>query len=66
MGFHSFLLCTDGFWEYVNEVEMEETLSNAPTPEDWIVKMCNLLQKKEYTEHDNFTVAAVFYTREDL
>lgn len=64
-GFHAFLLCTDGFWEYVHEREMEETLSDAPTPEEWIVKMCNLLSQKEATERDNFTVAAIFYTGED-
>lgn len=64
-GFHSFLLCTDGFWEYVHEKEMENALSDAPTPEEWIVKMCNLLCQKEATDHDNFTVVAIFYTGED-
>lgn len=64
-GFHAFLLCTDGFWEYVLEKEMEEALSDAPTPEDWIVKMCNQLSRKDAPEHDNFTVAAIFYTGED-
>ncbi|MBQ8040108.1 MAG: serine/threonine-protein phosphatase [Lachnospiraceae bacterium] len=64
-GFHAFLLCTDGFWEYVLEKEMEDALSDAPTPEEWIVKMCNLLMKKEASEHDNFTVAAIFYAGED-
>ncbi len=64
-GFHSFLLCTDGFWEYVLEEEMEQALRCAPTPEDWLVKMCNILQEKKAAEHDNFTAAAVFYTGEN-
>ena len=64
-GFHAFLLCTDGFWEYVLETEMEQTLSASSTPEEWLVKMCNVLQQKESTEHDNFTAAAVFYTGEE-
>lgn len=61
-GFHAFLLCTDGFWEYVLETEMEETLSVSATPEEWLVRMCNVLQQKKSEEHDNFTAAAVFYT----
>lgn len=64
-GFHAFLLCTDGFWEYVLETEMEQALSESATPEEWIVKMCNLLQQKNSPEHDNFTAAAVFYTGKD-
>jgi len=64
-GFHSFLLCTDGFWEYVLEEEMEQALHCAPTPEEWLVKMCNTLQGKKAAEHDNFTAAAVFYTGEN-
>lgn len=63
-GFHAFLLCSDGFWEYVLETEMEQTLSQAATPEEWLVKMCNVLQQKESAEHDNLTAAAVFYTGE--
>ena len=64
-GFHAFLLCTDGFWEFVLEKEMEETLQSSPTPEEWLVKMCNVLQQKNVDEHDNFTAAAIFYTGED-
>lgn len=64
-GFHAFLLCTDGFWEYVLESEMEQTLSESATPEKWLVSMCNILQQKNSPEHDNFTAAAVFYTGEE-
>lgn len=64
-GFHAFLLCTDGFWEYVLESEMENTLSDSATPEEWLVSMCNILQQKNSPEHDNFTAAAVFYTGEE-
>lgn len=64
-GFHAFLLCTDGFWEYVLESEMEQTLSESATPEKWLISMCNILQKKNSPEHDNFTAAAVFYTGEE-
>lgn len=64
-GSHAFLLCTDGFWEYVLETEMEQALSQSATPEEWLVNMCNTLQQRNSPEHDNFTAAAVFYTGEE-
>lgn len=55
-----FLLCTDGFWEYVNEAEMEKTLSQAETPKDWVRGMERILAGRVSGENDNFTAAAVF------
>ena len=43
---HAFLLCTDGFWEYVTEQEMEDTLIQSEHPEDWIKKMYKILKNK--------------------
>lgn len=56
----AFLLCTDGFWEYVYEEEMEETLRKAKTPEQWIEKMRAILEKRVPKGNDNYTAAAVF------
>ena len=33
VGRHAFLLCTDGFWEYVYEEEMARELSAAVSPQ---------------------------------
>ena len=58
--FHAFLLCTDGFWEYVYELEMEQSLAKAKTPGDWLVEMEELLKKRVQKENDNYSAAAVF------
>lgn len=56
----AFLLCTDGFWEYVYEEEMEEALRKAKTPEQWVEKMRVILEKRVPKGNDNYTAAAVF------
>lgn len=60
MVFTFFLLCTDGFWEYVLEQEMEETLADSPDPRQWILKMEALLQERAPGDQDNYTAACVF------
>lgn len=58
--FHTFLLCTDGFWEYVLEEEMEIDLAKSQTPSEWLSFMTQRLGKKVNGKNDNFTAAAVF------
>ncbi len=59
-GQHAFLLCTDGFWEYVLEREMEEDLRSAESPEDWIKHMKKRHSAKAPKDHDNNSAAAVW------
>ena len=59
-GNDAFLLCTDGFWEYVYEEEMEKTLQNAKTPQEWLKSMETILRTRTPADSDNFTAAAVF------
>ena len=59
--FHAFLLCTDGFWEYVLEDEMELDLAKVEQPEDWIRIMETRLQKKVNGKNDNYSAAALFF-----
>lgn len=61
-GFHAFLLCTDGLWEYVLETEMQADLCKSRTPEDWISFMVARLAKRVNGRNDNFSAAAVFLT----
>lgn len=56
----AFLICTDGFWEYVYEKEMEKTLGNAETPEEWLEQMKVILEDRVSDGNDNYTAAAVF------
>ncbi len=61
-GRHSFLLCSDGFWEYVYEREMEQTLACAVSPQDWLDRMRKLLASRVRGDNDNNTAAAVWLT----
>lgn len=58
--FHAFLLCTDGFWEYVLEDEMELDLAKAEQPEEWLKYMECRLQRKVDGNNDNYSAAALF------
>lgn len=60
VGRHAFLLCTDGFWEYVLEDEMEAALKNATDPNDWLARMRAFLTGRIPQENDNNTAAAVW------
>ena len=59
-GNHAFLLCTDGFWEYVLEHEMEEDLRAAIDPEQWLNTMRQRIGKRAKPDHDNNTAAVVW------
>lgn len=53
------LLCTDGFWEYIYETEMLDTLSHAASPDAWLGKMRGLLRGRIPTDGDNNTAITI-------
>ena len=56
----AFLLCSDGFWEYVYESEMEIDLAKSRNPKEWLDYMVKrVLLKTKGTDNDNFTVIGV-------
>ncbi len=55
----AFLLCSDGFWEYVTEDDIEETLHSAKSPKDWLEAMLEILHENEGKKNDNYSVIAV-------
>jgi len=59
-GSHAFLLCSDGFWEYVYENEMEADLKTAVSPENWLELMRIRLNRRIPHDNDNNTAAAVW------
>lgn len=59
-GSHAFLLCSDGFWEYVYEEEMEQELRGASSPEDWLERMREIHDGRACKECDNHTAAVVW------
>ncbi|MFZ4625322.1 MAG: PP2C family protein-serine/threonine phosphatase [Rhodoferax sp.] len=56
----AFLLCTDGFWEFVTEADMQATLAKSATPADWLTAMKHILLGCAPTSHDNYTATAIF------
>lgn len=58
-GRHAFLLCTDGFWEYVLEAEMVQDLAKAGSAAAWLDLMRARLAQRAPEDNDNNTAAAV-------
>ncbi|MCH8617980.1 PP2C family serine/threonine-protein phosphatase [Undibacterium sp. TS12] len=59
----AFLMCTDGFWEWVHEHEMEFCLATAGSSEAWLSKMNAIAEKNISTSkainRDNFSAFAI-------
>jgi len=58
----AFLLCTDGFWEYVDDAFFESSLSAADTPDAWLAALAAQvgLATQAKPNHDNFSALAVW------
>lgn len=53
------LLCTDGFWEHITEIEMQVDLAKSKSVEDWLRLMeIRLLERVDGT-NDNYSAVAV-------
>ena len=56
----AFLLCSDGFWEYVYETEMETDFAKAASSKEWISYMAKrIILRTGNNGNDNFTALAV-------
>lgn len=57
----SFLLCSDGFWELIDEKQMSKTLKKADSPQQWLAAMEEIiLANGKGTNMDNYSAIAVF------
>jgi serine/threonine protein phosphatase PrpC len=59
----SFLICTDGFWEWIDEDEMETALSMATSANAWLADMARTVGKRgciPATQPDNYTAFAIW------
>ena len=55
----AFLLCSDGWWEAIEEPQMEKELAAAPDMNAWLESMAAWIEAHVKTGHDNFTGLAV-------
>lgn len=60
-----FLICTDGFWEYVTEEEMEEDLAAAKDAGEWVNLMEQRVLKRAPKYNDNYSAIAVLVGEEE-
>ena len=56
----AFLLCTDGFWEHVDETGMIAAISRAESPAAWLALLAAHIREIADAGHDNFTATAVW------
>ena len=59
-GRHAFLLCTDGFWEYLSEAEIWLDLLKSGSPEAWLMYLRCRGEARKGADADNNTAAAIF------
>lgn len=56
----AFLLCTDGFWEYVTSAEMEEDIASSQKPAEALGKMEQRLLAAAPAGNDNYSAILAF------
>lgn len=61
VGKQAYLLCSDGFWELIDEKKMEATLRRSSDPEQWLEAMeAIILKNGKNTDMDNYSAVAVW------
>lgn len=57
----AFLLCTDGFWELIQEKDMQRLLKKASSAEEWLQEMVKTVKENgKDKKKDNFSAVAVW------
>lgn len=59
-GKHSFLLCSDGYWEYLSDEEIAMSLNKASSAKQWHKNMLWLIKQRCPAETDNRTAITIF------
>lgn len=57
----AFLLCSDGFWELIDESDMCNLLKKTSSPEEWVQKMAEIVKQNGVNKNmDNYSAIAVW------
>lgn len=65
-GNQKFLLCSDGFWEFITEQQILQCLTKSETPTNWLENMLELVHQNKNSldkKMDNTTIVAVWIKR---
>lgn len=61
----AFLLCSDGFWELIEETEMCSLLEKSESPEQWIKAMAEVVKENGRDKNmDNYSAIAAWVVKE--
>ena len=59
--YQAFLLCSDGFWELIDEKQMCKLLKNSSTVEEWMQAMVEVIKQNGIGKNmDNYTAIAIW------
>ena len=54
------MLCTDGFWEFIDEKEIQQCLKQSKSAQEWLDRMAEIVsQHGEGQDMDNYSAIAV-------
>jgi len=56
----AFLMCTDGVWDAVPVLEMENLLQEATTVEEWVRSITDRVEREHRESQDNYTALGVW------
>ena len=62
----AFLLCTDGFWEYIDEEQMQQDLIESQGCGDWLGTMIRTVCENAPEHADNYSAVAVIWDDDSL
>lgn len=55
----AFLICSDGWWEYVDEPRMVAELAASGTCAGWLERMAGIIEQHDNQQSDNYTAIAL-------
>jgi serine/threonine protein phosphatase PrpC len=56
----AFLMCTDGVWDTVSLMEMEQLLQESTTVEEWVRAVTDRVEREHRESQDNYTALGVW------
>lgn len=56
------LMCSDGFWEFITESQMQRELRSSRNVKDWVERMKRWIKREEKTrEQDNYSAIGIWF-----